>query len=70
MLKISPPWKGGKGDWTAEVSATVNVEPWDGVEGCFGALTDVQHVDSRRELVVDLVGGRIDVSHLVGEFAL
>ena len=37
----------------------------DGVEGCFGASADVQHVDSRRELVDE----RIDVSHLVGEFA-
>ena len=30
---------------------------------------DVQHVDSGQELVSDLVGERIDVSRLVGEFA-
>ena len=41
----------------------------DGLEGCFGASADLQHVDSRREPVGDLVGERIDVSHLVGEFA-
>ena len=41
----------------------------DGLEGCFGASADLQHVHSRRELVGDLVGERIDVSHLVGEFA-
>ena len=29
---------------------------WDGLEGCFGASADVQHIDSRRELVGDLVG--------------
>ena len=38
---------------------------WDGVEGFFGTLADLQHVDSRRELVGDRVGDRIDVSHLV-----
>ena len=37
----------------------------DGVEGFFGMLADMQHIDSRRELVSE----RIDVSHLVGEFA-
>ena len=41
----------------------------DGVEGCFRTSADLQHVDSRRELVGDLVGERIDISHLVGEFA-
>ena len=41
----------------------------DGLEGCFGASIDVQHVDSRRELVGDLVGERMDVSILVNKFA-
>ena len=41
----------------------------DGVEGCFRTLADKQHIDSRRELVGDRVSERIDVSHLVGEFA-
>ena len=41
----------------------------NGVEGCFRMLADLQHVDSRRELVGDLVSERIDISHLVGEFA-
>ena len=41
----------------------------DGVEGCFGTSADLQHIDSWRELVGDQVGERIDVSHLVGEFA-
>ena len=40
----------------------------DGLEGCFRTSADLQHVDSRRKLVYDLVGERIDVSHLVGEF--
>ena len=40
----------------------------DGLEGCFRASADVYHVDSRRELVGDLVGERMDVPHLVGEF--
>ena len=37
----------------------------DGVEGFFGTLADLQHIDSRRELVGDQVGERIDVSNLV-----
>ena len=41
----------------------------DGVEGCFGTSTDLQHIHSRRELVGDRVDERIDVSHLVDEFA-
>ena len=41
----------------------------DGLEGCFGASAGVQHVDHRRELVGDLVGERMDILHLVGEFA-
>ena len=40
----------------------------DGVEGFFGMLADLQHVDSRREFIGDRVGERIDVSNLVGEF--
>ena len=40
----------------------------DGVEGFFGTLANLQHIDSRRELVGDRVGKRIDVSNLVGEF--
>ena len=39
------------------------------MEGFFGTLADLQHVDSRRELVGDKVSERIDVSNLVGEFA-
>ena len=39
------------------------------MEGFFGTLADLQHIDSRRELVGDRVGERIDVSHLVDEFA-
>ena len=42
---------------------------WDGVEGFFGTLADLQHVDSRRELVSNRVGKRIDVPNLVGELA-
>ena len=41
----------------------------DGLEGCSGASAGVQHVDSRWELVGDLVGERMDNLHLVGEFA-
>ena len=40
----------------------------DGVEGFFATLADLQHIDSRRELIGDRVGERIDVSNLVGEF--
>ena len=39
-----------------------------GVEGFFGTLADLHHIDNRRELVGDRVGERIDVSNLVGEF--
>ena len=39
----------------------------DGLEGCSGASTGVQHVDRRRELVGDLVCERMDIPHLVGE---
>ena len=39
------------------------------MKGCFGASANVQHIDSQRELVSDLVDERIDVSHLVKEFA-
>ena len=38
----------------------------DGVEGYFGMPANLQHIDSRRELVSDRVDERIDVSHLVG----
>ena len=41
----------------------------DGLEGCSGASAGVQHVDHRRELVGDLVGERMDIPHLVDEFA-
>ena len=41
----------------------------DGLEGCCRASTDVKHVDSRRELVGDLVGERMDISNLVRELA-
>ena len=41
----------------------------DGLEGCSGASAGVQHVDRRRELISDLVGERMDIPHLVGEFA-
>ena len=40
----------------------------NGVEGFFGMLADLQHVDSWRELIGDRVGKRIDVSNLVIEF--
>ena len=40
----------------------------DGVEGFFGMLADLEHIDSRWELVSDRVGERVDVSNLVGEF--
>ena len=32
-LKIPPPQKGGKGGWTAAVSVTISVEPWDSKSG-------------------------------------
>ena len=41
----------------------------DGLEGRSGASDDVEHVDGRRRLVSDLVSERMDVSHLVAEFA-
>jgi len=41
----------------------------DSLEGCSGASTGVQHVDHRRELVSNLVGERMEIPHLVGEFA-
>jgi len=37
----------------------------DGLEGCCGTTAGVQHVDRRRELV----GERMDIPNLVGEFA-
>ena len=40
----------------------------DGVEGCFGTSADLQHIHSRRELIDDRVGERIDVPNLVGGF--
>ena len=40
----------------------------NGVEGFFRMLADLQHVDSRRELINDRVGERIDVSNLVDGF--
>ena len=40
----------------------------NGVEGFFGMLANLQHVDSQRELVSDWVSARIDVSNLVNEF--
>ena len=40
----------------------------DGVEGFFGTLADLQHIDSRRGLVDDRVSERVDVSNLVGKF--
>ena len=42
---------------------------WDGLEGRSEASADVEHVDGRRRLVGDLVGERMDVSHLVSKFA-
>ena len=39
----------------------------DGLEGRSRASANVEHVDSRRRLVGDLVGERMDVSHLVGD---
>ena len=41
----------------------------DGLEGRSGASADVEHVDGRRRLVGDLVGGRMDISNLVSESA-
>ena len=41
----------------------------DGLEGCSGASAGLQHVDRRRELIGDMVGKRMDIPHLVGEFA-
>ena len=38
------------------------------MEGFFGTLADLEHIDSRGELVGDRVGERIDVSNLVGKF--
>ena len=37
----------------------------DGLEGCSGASTGVQHIDRQRELV----GERMYIPHLVGEFS-
>ena len=39
------------------------------MEGRSGVSDDVEHVDGRQRLVGDLVDERMDVSHLVGEFA-
>ena len=41
----------------------------DGLEGRSRASANVEHVDGWRRLVGDLVGERMDISHLVGEFA-
>ena len=41
----------------------------DGLEGCSRASSGVQHADHRKELVGNLVGKRMDIPHLVGEFA-
>ena len=40
-----------------------------GVEGHPRVLANMEHVDGRRRLVDELVGERMSVSHLVGEFA-
>jgi len=42
---------------------------WDRAERSFVMLADLQHVDSRRVLVGDVVGERIDIPKLVDEFA-
>ena len=61
---------GGFGD---SLHRALGLEVWillqDGLEGCSGALADVYHVDSRQMLVGDLVGGRLDISNLVGKLA-
>ena len=41
----------------------------DGLEGHSRASADVEHFDGQWRLVGDLVIERIDISHLVGEFA-
>ena len=47
----------------------VQILLWDGLKGRSGVLADVEHVDGRWRLVSDLVGGRMDISSLVGESA-
>ena len=41
----------------------------NGLEGCSVVSASVQHVDHWQELVNDLFGERMDILHLVGEFA-
>ena len=57
---------GGFGD---SLCGALGLRAWillqDGVKGCFGASANVQHVDSRRELVGDLVSERMDISNQV-----
>ena len=61
---------GGFGD---SLRSALGLEVWillqDGLEGCSRASADVYLVDSRRELVSNLVGERMDISNLVGDFA-
>ena len=61
------------GDFGDSLRRALGLRVWiffqDGVEGCFGTSANLQHIDSRRELVDDWVDERIDVSHLVSEFA-
>ena len=77
-LKIAPPLKRWEGDLLGEgfgvgLRGALGFRVWillqDGLEGCSGTSAGVQHVDHRRELIGDLVGERMDIPHLVGEFA-
>ena len=65
------------GDFGDSLCRALGLRVWillqDGLEGCSGASDDVQHVDSRRmlvgDLVGDLVGRRLDISNLVSKLA-
>ena len=60
------------GDFGDNLRRALGLRVWiflqDGVEGFFGMLADLQHIDSRRELVGNRIGERVDVSNQVGEF--
>ena len=77
-LKIMPPPEGWKKELLGEgfgegLHGALGFGVWillyDGLEGCSGASAGMQHVDHRWELIGDLVGERMDIPHLVGEFA-
>jgi len=76
-LKIAPPGKAGEGllgegfgeSLSGALGFGVRIFLQDGLEGCSGASAGVQHVDRRWELIDNLVGERMDIPNLVGEFA-